>query len=86
MEQHVAKFRVGNTLIDTLQPRLNRLALDHAVDGKMLADVTQEIDDIQPFSPIQIIDDIGRRTIRCLEVQKPLDLCAKRIYPLPDRI
>ena len=47
LEQHVAELGVGDPLLGTLQPGPHRLLGHHLVDGEVLADVAQELDEAE---------------------------------------
>ena len=61
LQDHVIEFEEGQLLLP-LEPQLDGIEGEHAVDGKMPADVAQKIDVIEPVQPIGIVghDGIGR--------------------------
>ena len=74
LQQHVAKFGEGDAVF-RLDPPLHRLLGEHAVDGEVFADITQEIDVTDSAQPIVIIDD-GRRIRFGVKIQEARQLFA----------
>ncbi len=60
LEQHVAELGERDPLIWTLQPGPDRLLGHHLVDGEVLADVPQELDDSSSFNHSPLSTNSGR--------------------------
>ena len=54
LEQHVAELGEGNAVL-ALEARAHRILGDHVVDGEMLADIPQEIHQVERKQPIGIV-------------------------------
>src|SRR3546814_19930882 len=55
LEDHVIEFEEGQRLL-ALEPELDRIEGQHAVDGEVRADITQQIDIAELAQPFVIID------------------------------
>src|SRR5690606_23486148 len=73
LQQHIGEFSKGNTFTFTLNALLDRLFINHVIDGKVLADIAQEGEHIHIANPVQIVDDF-RRYIARIKANKPADL------------
>ena len=57
LEQHVAELGEGDALLGPLDTRLHRLLGDHLVDGEVLADVPEEVDEPVRAEPIRVVQE-----------------------------
>ena len=70
LKDHVVEFKEGQRLL-TVQSQLYRIECQHAVDGEMRADITQERNVFQLVQPVRIIDHdgvilaIGQNVLEC---------------------
>ena len=58
LQQHVGKFGVGNTV--GFQATLDGVAIQHGVEGEVLAHIAQEINDRHVHGPVCVVNH-GRR-------------------------
>ena len=79
LEQLVAELGVGDALV-AVQPRRDRLLLDHLVDPEVLADVAQEVQRRHGRGPVEVVDE--DRGVLALGRQERLDLPADVRHPL----
>ena len=84
LQQHVAELGVRNPRVE---PRLDRLLLHHHVDGEVLADVAQEVDEGERHllvrQPVGVVAH-QRPDFLGVEVQEALHLIALPLEVLPD--
>jgi len=59
LQQHVAELGEGQALF-ALQPRLDRVLSRHVVDGEVLADVAQELDQVELAQPVGVVEQQRR--------------------------
>ena len=59
LEQHVAELGVADAGLAILHARADALLGDHLVDGEMLADVAQEIEEADGRRPARVIQQAG---------------------------
>jgi hypothetical protein len=59
LEQHVAELGVGDALVGAGQPGLHRVLGHHLVDGEVLPDVPQEVEQGQGLEPVSVVDQEG---------------------------
>ena len=71
LEDHVVEFEEGQ-LVLALEPELDRLHRQHAVDREMPADIAQEIDVVERGEPLGIVDHqrAGRPVVEIEEAGK----------------
>ncbi len=83
LEQHVAEFGVRDAV--ALEPASDGVAREHDVDGEVLADIAEEVDDAEGGGPVGVVhDDRAGRGI--VEVDEPLELPTDAFGPLGDRV
>ncbi len=68
LQQHVAELGERQALL-ALQPRLDRVLGRHVVDGEVLADVAQELDQVELAQPVGVVEQ-QRRVGHALEGQE----------------
>ena len=56
LEQHVAELGVGDALLGALEAGLDGLLGDHLVDGEVLADVAEEVDEAVAAEPLGVVE------------------------------
>src|SRR6202000_2728427 len=59
LHQNVAELGVGNAVIAFFETRPHGVSLDHLVHGKVLADVAEEIEQIQPQQPVRVVQHVA---------------------------
>ena len=74
LQQHVAELGERDAVFALFQPGAHRVALDHLVDRKMLADVAQEIHQVQGHQPIGIVQH--ERPVVRRKIEEPAQLHA----------
>jgi hypothetical protein len=57
LEERVRELGIGNALVRGLEPPLDEVALHQLIDGEMLTDVAQEIDELHGEEPVGVVDD-----------------------------
>ena len=58
LHQHIIEFKEGEGLL-ALEPQLDTVKGQHAIDGEMHAIIAQEIDIAELFEPVGIVDHDG---------------------------
>ena len=69
LEEHVAELGVADADLTVFHAGAHALLADHLVDGKMLADIAQEIEIRHVCRPCRVIDQLGGIVFR-VEVQQ----------------
>ena len=59
LQQHVAELRVGDAVL-ARHPGLDALPGDHLVHGDVLADLAQEVEEVQVLGPGEVVDERPR--------------------------
>jgi hypothetical protein len=83
LEQLVAELRVADPA--AVEPRLDRVAFEHPVDGEVLADVAEELEDGHRLSPFQVAND-QRAGLAVVKVEESGHLTADLLHPLGDHV
>ncbi len=77
LKQHVRKLRVRNALLAAFQPHFHGVSGDHGIDRKMLAYVSEEIQEVKRPEPIGVIDEDRAGAIGGMEVQEAFELATE---------
>jgi hypothetical protein len=73
LENHVAELGVADPLLAGMEALPHRVLLDHHVDGEVLADVAQHVDETKPVQPVQVVDQHRRVGPGLVEVEQALE-------------
>src|SRR5690348_2526377 len=77
LEDHVAELGVRDALGTVFQPRAHGLLGDHHIDGEVLADVAQVLDQRHLAEPVGVVHH--HRAVLALEREKRFELAANQL-------
>ena len=78
LEDLIAEFGVTDPTVSA-DPRFYRILREHRVDGKMLSDVAEEIEEAEWGGPICIINELGG-VRRRFEIEEPRELLLNTVH------